>query len=81
MADSDKRFKFFVDMKEHVTEHSTLTGAQMKAIAGVNPTFGLFEEEHGHQQDKQILDDTSVNLDTDRGPLRFYSVPPATFGR
>jgi len=75
------KYEFFVDGNKYETEHASLTGAQIKAlIPGFDPTYSLFLEEQGDAPDLQIGDDTSVSLQKDKGPRRFYTVPPATFG-
>jgi hypothetical protein len=70
---------FFVDAKRFETEHATLTGLQIKAIAGVSPTYQLFLEEEGDKPDRAISDGEGVSLQDE--PKHFFAVPPATFGR
>ena len=72
--------KFFVDAKPYETDRTALTGAQIKAIAGVTATYQLFLEEVGDTPDKAISDGESVNLEHEPKPKHFYAVPPATFG-
>ena len=78
--DPAKKFFFFVDNKKYESEQETLLGSQIKAIAGADASFGLVLEGHGQDPDRQIGDDDSVSLEKDHGPLRFFTVPPATFG-
>lgn len=73
-----KQYHFFVDAKKYETEHSSLTGADIKKEAGVTPTYQLFLEEEGDNPDRAISDGEGVNL-TDK-IRHFYAVPPATFG-
>lgn len=73
-----KKYEFFVDAKHYETDQESLTGAQIKAIAGVQATYQLFEEEHGDNPDKAISDAEAVKLTG--GAKHFYAVPPATFG-
>ena len=76
----DKIF-FFVDNEKYETDQTTLTGAQIKAlIPDFDSGSGLFLEGPGNDPDKQINDDTSVDLEKDKGPKRFYVVPAAVFG-
>lgn len=71
-------FKLFIDAKEYETLSSTLTGAEIKALAGITPTYQLYEEEEGDTPDKPISDAEAVGL---AGRIKhFYAVPPATFG-
>jgi len=78
----EKEIFFFVDGIKYETEHTVLTGAQIKGmIPNFNPLYSLFLEEPGDEPDRQIMDDTSVSLEKEKGgPRRFYTVPPATFG-
>lgn len=78
---SNKIF-FFVDTVKYETDQTTLTGAQIKAlIPNFDPSYSLFLEGPGDDPDQPIADDTSVPLEKEKGPKRFYTVPPATFGR
>jgi hypothetical protein len=70
--------RFFVDAKEYQTEHTALTGLQIKNQAGVTPTYQLFLEKEGEQPDQAISDGESINLQDE--PKHFFAVPPATFG-
>jgi hypothetical protein len=69
---------FFVDAKKFETDQASLTGAEIKALAGVTTTYQLFLEEEGDKPDKPISDGESVNLV--HGTKHFFAVPPATFG-
>lgn len=73
-----RQYHFFVDAKKYETEHSSLTGADIKTIAGVTPTYQLFLEEEGDNPDRAMSDGEGVDL---TGKVKhFYAVPPATFG-
>lgn len=74
-----RKFHFSVDGREVQVDTQFLTGAQIKAKAGVDPTFGLFREGHGHQPNQQINDGETVDL-SEPGNNKFFTVPPATFG-
>jgi hypothetical protein len=77
---SEKIF-FFVDNSKYETDQSALTGAQIRAmIPNFDPLYSLFLESPGDDADRPIYDDTSVSLEKEKGPKRFYTVPPATFG-
>jgi hypothetical protein len=71
-------FKFTVDTKKLESPVAVLSGAQIKAMAEVDPTFGLFLE-RGHDPDKQIGDNEKVDL-SHPGREHFFTAPPATFG-
>jgi hypothetical protein len=72
-------FKFSVDNKPLESEHAHLTGAQIKALAQVDPTYGLQLEGHGHDPDRFITDSDLVDL-SKPGREHFHAVPPATYG-
>lgn len=80
MDDKDKHPKhhFFVDTKKYETEKSSMTGAEIKTQANVNPTYQLFLEEKGDDPDRAISDGETISIDNP--PKHFYAVPPATFG-
>jgi hypothetical protein len=86
MAEGDgqrEKFVFFVDDLKLETTHSTLTGAQIKAlIPNFNPAYSLFLEEPGDTPDKLINDADSVSLSThgEGGHKHFTLMPPASFG-
>jgi hypothetical protein len=75
-----KKYHFYVDAKRYETEKSSLTGAEIKAIAAVTPTYQLFLEEEGDKPDKPISDAETVVLKEGEDTRHFYAVPPATFG-
>lgn len=79
MADKKDKFRFTVDDKPFESDTPILTGAQIKARAGVDPSFGLFIEGHGQGSDQPVLDNQQVDL-RDKGKERFYTVPAATYG-
>ena len=75
-------FFYFVDNVKYEIDQSALTGAQIKAkIPNFNNSYALFLEGLGNEKDVLVTDDTSVSLEKDKGPRRFYLVPPATFGK
>ncbi len=76
--EKQKTNHFFVDAKKYETDHTALTGAEIKAIAGVSPTYQLFLEEEGEKPDRAISDGEAINLE--HGTKHFFAVPPATFG-
>lgn len=73
-----KKFKFIVDDKVYEWDQSSINGAQIRAIAKIDPAFQLFLEGHGDKPDELVLPDK--NLDLSGGEKKFFTVPPATFG-
>jgi hypothetical protein len=80
MNEHAKTHHFFVDAKSYETDKSSLMGSDIKAIAGVTPTYQLFLEEEGDRPDKPISDGETVVLKEGEETRHFYAVPPATFG-
>jgi hypothetical protein len=72
------KYHFFVDAKRYETDDVSLTGAQIKSIANIDPTYQLFLEETGDHPDRALSDGEAVNLE--HQTKHFYAVPPATFG-
>jgi hypothetical protein len=73
---------FFVDGKKFDWPSPTMTGAQIKAaVPGLNPSFQIIQEGHGSDPDRPVADGDTFQLQLQgRGPLHFYTAPPATFG-
>lgn len=81
MSEHEKEFHFYVDAKRYETDKPSLTGLEIKTIAGITPTYQLFLEEEGDQPDRAISDGEAVELKRGEKTRHFYAVPPATFGR
>lgn len=73
-----KSFHFFVDGKKFENDRSSVSGADIKRIAGIDAAYQLFLEEHGDTPDRPISDLETVVLDGKT--QHFFAVPPATFG-
>jgi len=73
-----KQYHFFVDGIKYEVNQSSLTGADIKRIAEVNPTYQLFLETEGDEPDQPVADTTGIDLT--HGAKHFFAVPPATFG-
>ena len=56
---------------------STMTGAQIKALAQKDAQYQLFHEQHGNDPDLLITDDAVVQI---RNGQHFYTVPSASLG-
>lgn len=77
--ETGREFKFSVDGRRFETPQERLTGLQLKAIAGIDPSFALFLEGRGHGSDRQIGDGDTVDLAAP-GNEAFYATPPAIYG-
>jgi hypothetical protein len=77
----EKTYKFKVDDKMFDSDKAIVTGAEIKQKASVQASFQLFLEVPGEAHpDRQISDTEPVNL-AEPGVEKFYTVPPATFGK
>ncbi len=77
MADNQPPFTIHVDGQLFKVDKGTMSGAEIKALAGKDASYQLFQELPGNEPDKLIPDNESVSM---RNGLQFYTVPPATFG-
>ena len=78
----DKKVKyfFFLDGTKYETDSSSINGADVRAkLPPDKAGYAIYLEGHGNDPDKQITDSEAFSLE--KGPLCFYSVPPATFGQ
>ena len=77
-----ERWFYVVDAERYTYDQPTITGAIIKSrISGLNPSYSLYQESPGNEPDVLVTDDMTFNLDSHKDELRFYTVPPASFGR
>ncbi len=75
------KYFYFLDAHKIDSDTSSISGATVRAkLPPEKAGYALFLESHGPDPDKQIQDGDSFSLEL-KPPLKFYSVPPATFGR
>lgn len=70
-----EKYAFFVDGVRFETDDSTITGKQMRALAQVDPDYGLFMQQPLDKPDRQIHINTSIDL-TEPGAEKYYTVCP-----
>jgi hypothetical protein len=77
-----KKYFYFVDGEKFDSDVSTTTGAIIRSrLPEAKRGYALYEEGQGDEPDRQITDDNaSISLEKEKGPVRFYTVPAATFG-
>ncbi len=76
-----EEYPYFVDGEKYESEEAYTTGAIIKSkLPEAKRGYALYLEGHGNEPDVLINDDTSVDL-KGKEPKRFYTVPPASFGR
>jgi hypothetical protein len=78
-AGGPKRLKIVVDGRQLESTEPRLTGLQIKTLAGVDTSFGLFLEGRGQGSDRPIGDGEIVDLEQ-HGKESFYTAPPANYG-
>ena len=57
-----KTYHFFVGGTRHETDKPFLTGAAIKALAGVNPEYQLFFRDDVNSPDREVRDTQAVDL-------------------
>lgn len=72
-----KKFNIVINDKHYSVDEPEMTGAQLKALAGINPAYQLFREVHGTGDDLPVGDGQEVEL---HSGLKFYDVPPGNLG-
>jgi hypothetical protein len=79
---SASHFSYFVDGQKYETESSSITGAMIKSqIPNFDQAYSLWIEGHGKDADRLVQDSEAFSLERHgQGELRFYTVPPASFG-
>ena len=79
--DKNEKYFYFVDGEKFDSDSEFATGAIIKSrLAEAKRSYALYLEGHGNDPDTLINDDTSIDLQKEKGPKRFYTVPPASFG-
>ena len=66
-----------IDKKHYQVHVHSMTGAQLKQLAGIPEANLLFREVHGPGDDELIQNDATVHLHDGE---QFYDMPPGNFG-
>jgi Multiubiquitin len=75
--DKNHTVKIQVNKTHYEAPSDTMTGAQLKALAGIPAGNKLFQEEPGKQADRVIGDSDAVTL---HNGDKFYDLPPGVVG-
>lgn len=70
-----KTIKLKIDNKNYTVEKQFITGSEIKSLAGVPPSYGVWLKVTGPGEDRKIKDDEQVDLSK---PKQFD--PQPTFG-
>ena len=68
----------FIDAVKYPVTKTSMTGAEIKALARIDAQYQLYLEEQGDRPDKPITDAGALSI---RNDMHFYAIPPATMGR
>jgi hypothetical protein len=80
VPDHKVKYHYFLDGTKYETETSSLNGSDVRAkLPPEKAGYAIFLESQGNEPDQSVSDGDSFSLE--KKPLRFYSVPPANFGR
>lgn len=71
-------FRIFIDAVEYHVDKTSMTGAEIKALAHIDASYQLYLEVQGDHPDDLIGDTRAVAIKED---MHFYAIPPATMGR
>ncbi|MGB9498696.1 MAG: multiubiquitin domain-containing protein [Dissulfuribacterales bacterium] len=73
----NKPFKILVDHQPHDWPDQYISGLQIKTLAGVDPSYGVWQEIHGPNEDIPIGDQEKVDL-SQKGREHFFTGPTQT---
>jgi hypothetical protein len=75
--ETELKIHILIDNKEYILHQETMTGAQLKQLAGIQEANLLFREVHGPGEDELVRSDAAVHLHNGE---HFYDMPPGNFG-
>jgi hypothetical protein len=73
--DKGAKHVIYIEEKEYTVTENEMTGAQIKSLGGIRSDYQLLLEQPG--DDDKVGDTQVVHI---RSKMRFYGLPPATFG-
>ncbi|HEX7070537.1 MAG TPA: multiubiquitin domain-containing protein [Rhodothermales bacterium] len=77
-SSTNEHISIVVDGVPFRVESTTMSGSQIKALAGKDVQYGLFLEAGEREADRAVPDGSSVRLEPG---MQFYTVPAAVFGQ
>jgi hypothetical protein len=75
--EAEKKIKIFINEDKYEVPNAAMTGAEMKALAGIVSENQLFMDAPGHHDDPQVFDDVPFDL---KSGMKFYDVPVGNLG-
>ena len=70
-------FKIMIDQKPYDWPNQFITGAQIKQLAGVDMSYGVWLKVHGPGEDLPVGDQEQVDL-SEPGREHFFTAPTQT---
>ena len=75
--ETERKIRIFINEVKYEVSEPAMTGAEMKAVAGIARENQLFMDAPGHHDDPQVFDDVPFEL---KSGLKFYDVPVGNLG-
>ena len=72
-----KKYELFVDGDKYEWEKSTISGAELRVLAGIPDSAEIFLKVPG-KPDDVVTNDTVVDLDMHHGPAKFSTQSPGS---
>lgn len=70
-------FKIMIDQKPYDWQRQVITGIQIKQLAGVDMSYGVWLKVHGPGEDQPIGDQEEIDL-SQPGREHFFTAPTQT---
>jgi len=77
MAKPPKNIFLFVDNEKYEWEKTTITGAELRVLAGIPENAEIFLEVPG-KPDLEVKNDQVIDLEKHHGPARFSTQSPGS---
>jgi len=68
----EENYEITIDQKHYKVKDRFITGSQIKSLAGVPSTYGVWLKVKGPHNDKEIMDDEKVDL-KEHGAEHFFT--------
>lgn len=72
-----KKYQLFVDGDKYEWEKSTISGAELRVLAGIPDNAEIFLKVPG-SRDADVFNDTIVDLEKHHGPAKFSTQSPGS---
>lgn len=72
-----KKYQLFVDNEKYEWEKNTITGAELRVLAGIPDGAEIYMKVPG-KPDVEVKNDTVVDLEKHHGPAKFSTQSPGS---